>query len=90
MSSNLKYLFIISVVVLILILLINFYIKGLNTFSYPIFIDNQVSPTPLLIKESPDKDIIRCPADVKKCLDGSYVSRVAPNCLFAQCLEDKR
>lgn len=89
MSSNLKHLFIVFVVVLILIFLINFYIKEANTPSVPIFIDSQVSPTPLLLKEPPEKDIIRCPADVKKCLDGSYVGRVAPNCSFAQCPKDK-
>jgi len=26
-----------------------------------------------------------CPADVKQCSDGSYVSRVAPSCEFASC-----
>lgn len=29
-----------------------------------------------------------CPTDVKQCPDGSYVSRVAPNCEFAACPSD--
>lgn len=85
MSSNLKHLFIVFIVVLILIFLINFYIKGINTSSYPIFIDKQVSPTPLLYKRPPRENIVRCTADVKKCLDGTYVGRIAPSCSFAPC-----
>jgi hypothetical protein len=26
-----------------------------------------------------------CPADVKQCADGSFVSRTAPRCAFAAC-----
>jgi len=86
MRSNFKYLFIIVfIVIFILIFFISFYIKGVNIPKVPIFIDSQVSPTPLLLKEHPEKDIIRCPSDVKKCLNGSYVGRIGPSCSFAQC-----
>jgi len=33
--------------------------------------------------------LVVCTADVKQCLDGSYVSRVAPNCDFAPCTGEK-
>lgn len=29
--------------------------------------------------------LIACPMDAKLCSDGSYVSRVPPNCAFASC-----
>ncbi len=32
-----------------------------------------------------NSDKVVCTQDVKKCSDGSYVSRVGPNCKFAQC-----
>jgi hypothetical protein len=28
---------------------------------------------------------VACPADVKQCADGSFVSRTAPRCAFAAC-----
>lgn len=33
--------------------------------------------------ESPDQ--VMCPMDAKQCPDGSFVSRVAPSCAFAEC-----
>jgi len=32
---------------------------------------------------------IICTMDVKKCADGSYVSRKSPNCSFSPCPEDQ-
>ena len=31
------------------------------------------------------EEVVYCPADARQCPDGSYVSRVAPNCEFAPC-----
>ena len=42
-------------------------------------------PTDLQHNPLVDDDIVRCPADVRRCSDGTYVSRVAPNCSFAPC-----
>jgi len=33
--------------------------------------------------------VVVCPQDVKECPDGSFVSRVPPNCEFALCPEQK-
>lgn len=51
--------------------------------------DESVLPTAPPKTENPieDGNQIACPADAKQCPDGSYVSRVAPNCEFAECTE---
>jgi hypothetical protein len=85
MNNKLRYLFIFFAVLLIIFFLMIFYVKRVNINQSPVFINNLVSPTPLLDKNPQEENFVRCPADVKKCLDGSYVGRVAPNCSFAQC-----
>jgi hypothetical protein len=49
--------------------------------------NGQTDSQQLKLKVEPtiDEDVVRCPADVKKCPDGSYVSRIPPNCTFALC-----
>jgi len=47
--------------------------------------NNSISPTPTtVLKNSEDKNI-RCPADVKQCPNGTYVSRTSPSCAFSPC-----
>ncbi len=38
----------------------------------------------------PTADMVMCPADVKTCPDGSYVSRTGPRCEFAACPAEKK
>lgn len=40
-------------------------------------------PTPGQPLESPQEVV--CTADVRECPDGSYVNRIAPDCVFATC-----
>lgn len=45
--------------------------------------------SPTQSKLSPDENAVRCTMEVRKCPDGSYVGRVAPNCSFASCPDGK-
>jgi len=38
-----------------------------------------------LVQKTPPPQFAACAQDVKKCPDGSYVSRVLPKCDFAPC-----
>lgn len=49
------------------------------------YIDSQVVSKQQV--QSAGSGNIVCPQDAKQCLDGSYVSRVAPSCNFAACPE---
>lgn len=42
--------------------------------------------------DSPEKDreLVACTMEAKMCPDGSYVSRVAPNCEFTKCSEETK
>ena len=40
-----------------------------------------------LWKGDPEEEMIFCPADVRECPDGSYVSRMPPGCEFKTCPE---
>jgi hypothetical protein len=40
-----------------------------------------------LENESEDNDLVACPADAKLCPDGTYVSRVGPDCEFQKCAQ---
>jgi hypothetical protein len=46
----------------------------------------EAPPPPALQKE----DRLVCPADVKECADGSFVSRTGPRCEFAACPAEKK
>lgn len=46
----------------------------------------EAPPPPALQEE----DRLVCPADVKECPDGSFVSRTGPRCEFAACPEEKK
>jgi len=76
MSNNLKCASIILIALLIIVLLAAFYLKNTGVTQFP--------------KEPPSENIVRCPADVKKCPNGSYVGRVAPSCSFAPCPEERK
>lgn len=43
-------------------------------------------PPPSLVEDNQ----VMCPADVKQCPDGSYVSRTGPRCEFAACPAEKK
>jgi len=44
---------------------------------------DDISPT--IAQISPTTKIVACTADAKQCPDGSWVSRIPPNCEFAPC-----
>ncbi|MFN3715567.1 MAG: hypothetical protein ACK4R8_02465 [Thiobacillus sp.] len=46
----------------------------------------EAPPPPALQEE----DRLVCPADVKECPDGSFVSRTGPRCEFAACPAEKK
>lgn len=48
--------------------------------------NNSISPTPTIIPKNLEDKNIKCPADVKQCPNGTYVSRTAPSCDFTPCL----
>ncbi len=35
--------------------------------------------------DKPDHEMVMCTQDVKQCPDGSWVSRIAPDCQFSAC-----
>lgn len=45
------------------------------------------APPPPALRE---EDRLVCPADVKACPDGSFVSRTGPRCEFAACPAEKK
>ncbi len=47
--------------------------------SAALYIYSDYTPTP------PKNEPVFCTQDAMQCSDGSYVSRVGPNCEFAQC-----
>jgi hypothetical protein len=67
-----------AIMVIVIILISIFY---LNKDKTPGIIPETTTPT---VTETPDSEIM-CTMDVKTCPDGSYVSRVAPDCEFAPC-----
>lgn len=90
MSNNLKRISIILTVLLVVILLVVFYLKRERISHPPTLINGSASPTPLSRKVPPDRNVVRCPADVKQCSNGSYVGRIGTSCSFAQCPGDSR
>lgn len=46
--------------------------------------------SPTQSKRPPDENFVRCTMEVRKCPDGSYTGRVAPNCSFAPCPKSDR
>lgn len=91
MSSKLKLFLIIILGFLIYILIKNLNYKNVESAQFPTIINNVFSsPSLLWLKKTPEKNDVRCPADVKKCPDSSYVSRMAPSCSFAPCPEDNK
>lgn len=81
---------IILVALLIIILLVALYLKIKESPQFPGVINKASSTPSLLREESPSDGNVRCPADVKQCPDGSYVSRMPPSCLFASCPDDNK
>jgi Pyruvate/2-oxoacid:ferredoxin oxidoreductase delta subunit len=77
MDKNIKFL-IIFVALFFIITLTTIYISNKTT-------SHQTIPVVILEPTISDDKIIRCPADVKKCPDGTYVGRISPRCSFAQC-----
>jgi len=47
--------------------------------------NNNISPTPTNLPKNLEDKNVRCPADVKQCPNGTYVSRTSPSCSFAPC-----
>jgi len=46
-----------------------------------------IEETPDVVEETPEEEQVFCTLDAKECPDGSYVSRVAPDCEFEACPE---
>lgn len=50
-------------------------------------LENVIAVDPVLHEEMIAPDVVFCPMDVQLCADGTYVSRVAPDCNFMPCPE---
>lgn len=61
------------------------YISYYQAADYKIF--NQTSSSSLL-RSDINNSAVACPMDARQCPDGSWVSRVAPDCQFAPCRQD--
>lgn len=87
MSRNkLMYLLLTLLIILSIVLIKIKLLNNSETFQPDVENDETSSQQPRLKDESPtDQKTVRCPADVKKCTDGSYVGRIPPNCAFALC-----
>ncbi len=84
MSTRLKGITIILVALLILVVLIVLYLKT-ERVTQTQFLFTSPTPSPALFLKKPAGERVICTADVKRCLDGTYVGRVAPYCTFAPC-----
>ena len=87
MSRNIKLAVIVIIGLFIAIFASTHYLKKEASDLIPPAIDTNVSPapSPSWFKKPSNPEEVRCPADVKKCPNGSYVGRVAPSCAFAPC-----
>ena len=77
---------VIILIVVLLYILLTFNHSAENA-NQSTFQDNSSKPNLIIENQLEDANSVRCPADVKKCLDGSYVSRIPPDCTFALCRE---
>lgn len=87
MNENLKKyaLILIAFILLLTIAFISLFYKNMAQANNFLFNNNFKKSPSLLLQKIKDTTNKRCPADAKKCPDGSYVSRVAPSCSFALC-----
>lgn len=84
-----KYFPIIIIFLLFLLLIIFLSFKS-STQANDTPSDNNLKELPsVLFNKIRDTTTKRCPADAKRCEDGTYVSRVAPSCSFTLCPEEK-
>jgi len=78
--------------IILIIIIITFLIKtasNVTSTSQPNQDSSQPSllPTDLQSNSPIDDDVVRCPADVRQCTNGTYVGRIAPSCSFAPCVD---
>jgi hypothetical protein len=80
---NLKYIILILIAIPILVIGLFFILSGDGSFIWSED-DGDVVPGEKSGGGYGDEDVF-CTADVKQCPDGSYVSRVGPDCEFEEC-----
>lgn len=49
------------------------------------FVKQEFFPAPVFLSSSPTSTPVACSGEAKLCLNGSYVSRIGPDCEFAAC-----